>query len=311
MSDRTTDTAFTAASSTSTAISPVEEVVAPPDPGTATTTATATGAPPEPDAPPPRRRTAALFAALRWTAAVAVFGVLGTAVAYAVTDRDRTDVPTLGTKSDGRWTYPQLTKPALPAGAVGPYSPGNPGHVHYADLQRLLLPAPEGSRPDPTLPGAKSEDGRVPVGRFLQEYEKGSRGAMAADLRENGLRHIAARGWTMADDGTSTRVYLLRFHSSASRSFFFDTHLKGATDAPLRVTGVERLSSADDTFPSEGVYGTETYLYGEVAPRGPVHVRHAYVGAGDTLAVVIQSREGTAAAVPFNQTVILQSQLLG
>ncbi|MFC8825033.1 hypothetical protein ACFT9I_06700 [Streptomyces sp. NPDC057137] len=298
MSDRTT-----------TAISPVEEVTAPADASTApgTDPGTDAGTAPAPE-PAPRRRTAALFAALRWTAAVAVFGVLGTAVAYVVTDRDRTDVPTLATKSDGRWTYPPLAKPTLPAGAVGPSGRGNSGQIHYADLAQLLLPAPEGSRPDPAL-GDKNS--RVPVSRFLQEYDKSSRGAMAADLRDNGLRHIAARGWTMADDGTSTRVYLLRFNSAASTLFFFGSHLQGATDAPQKVTDVEKLSTADETFPAKAVHGTETYLYNEVAPRGPVHVRHAYISAGDTLALVIQSRKGSAPAVPFNQTVILQDQLLG
>lgn len=310
MSDRTTDTTTT---TTATTISPVEEVVAPAARGAheGADPDVDPGAAPAPEPAAPRRRTAALFAALRWTAAVTVFGVLGTAAAYAVIERDRTDVPTLATKSDGRWTYPPLAKPTLPAGAVGPFGPGNSGLIHYADLERLLLPAPEGSRPDPTLPGGKSENSRVPVDRFLEEYDKASRGVMAADLRENGLRHIAARGWTMADDGTSTRVYLLRFHSTASEWFFFGSHLKGATDAPQKVTDVETLSTADETFPSEGVYGTETYLYNEAAPRGPVHVRHAYISSGDTLALVVQSRKGSAPVVPFNQTVILQNQLLG
>ncbi|MFD6990261.1 hypothetical protein [Streptomyces sp. NPDC059943] len=291
MSDRTT------------AISPVEEVVAPADPGADPDTAPA----PKPE-PVPRRRSAALFAALRWTAAVVVFGALGTTVAYAVTDRERTDIPTLATESDGRWTYPPLAKPTLPAGAVGPFGRGNRGAIHYADLESLLLPAPGGSRPDPTLDG---ENSRVPVSRFLQEYEKDVRGTMATDLRDNGLRHIVARGWTMADDGTSTRVYLLRFHSTASTLFFFNSHLRGPKEAPLKVTDVEKVSSADETFPSVGVHGTETYIYDEAAPRGPVHVRHAYVSAGDTLALVVQSRKGSTPTVPFHQTVILQSRLLG
>lgn len=93
--------------------------------------------------PSPRRRPAALFAALRWTAAAVVFGALGTTVAYAVTDRDRTDIPTLATQGDGRWTYPPLARPTLPVGAEAPFSAGNRGQIHYADLEQLLLPAPE------------------------------------------------------------------------------------------------------------------------------------------------------------------------
>ncbi|MEU1087206.1 hypothetical protein ABZ401_10280 [Streptomyces sp. NPDC005892] len=42
------------------------------------------------------------------------------------------------------------------------------------------------------------------------------------------------------------------------------------------------------------------------------HVRVAYVIAGDTLALVEQSRGGgEAAKVPFQQTLILQDQLSG
>lgn len=293
MSDRT--------ATTGTAISSVEEVVAPAAPGTALA--------PE---PAPRRRTAALFTALRWTAALVVFGALGTTVAYAVTDRDRTDVPTLATKGDGRWTYPPLARPTLPVGAPGPRGADNRGEVHYADLEQLLLPAPEGSRPDPALAAGKGKKSRVPVSRFLQEYAKDTRGSMAADLRDNGLRHVAARGWTMPDNGTTTRVYLLRFNSAASQLFFFGSHLRGATNAPQRLTDVEKLSSADDQgFETGGPTGTERYVYDEAAPRGPVHVRHAYITAGDTLALVVQSRKGSLPAVPFDQTVILQNQLLG
>ncbi|MEV4993923.1 hypothetical protein [Streptomyces niveus] len=291
MSDRTTD-----------AGSPVEEAAAPANP--ALDPAPAPGTAPAPEPAAPRRRTAAL----RWTAAVVVFGALGTTVAYAVTEQERTDIPTLATKNDGRWTYPTLEKPALPAGASGPFAPGNAGRIHYADLERLLLPAPEGSRPDPTLDGKNS---RVPVSRFLQEYEKSVRPTMAVHLGDNGLRHIAARGWTMPDDGTATRVYLLRFHSMATAQDFFGTYLQGTTDASQKVTDVERLSSGDKAFPYGGAAGTESYAYDEVAPRGPVHVRHAYISAGDTLALIIQSRKGSAPRVPFDQTVILQNQLLG
>lgn len=292
MSDRTT--------TATTAVSPVEVAIAPAPPDADTGAPTA--------GPNPRRRGTALRAALRWTAAVVVFGALGSTVAYAVTDLDRTDVPTLATETDGRWAYPRLAKPPLPAGAPAPFALDNTGRIHYADLGRLLLPAPEGSSPDPSLAGRNS---RVPVSRFLQEYGGSVRSTMAADLRDNGLRHIVARGWSMTDDDTSTRVYLLRFHSTATAQNFFGTHLQGATDAPQKVTDVEELSSGDKTFPYGGAAGTETYAYDEVAPRGPVHVRHAYITAGDTVALIVQSRKGSAPRVPFHQTVILQNQLLG
>ncbi|MGW6397415.1 hypothetical protein [Streptomyces sp. NPDC055134] len=41
-------------------------------------------------------------------------------------------------------------------------------------------------------------------------------------------------------------------------------------------------------------------------------MRSAYLVAGDTVALIVQSRKGyTTPAVPFRQTVALQSQLLG
>ncbi|MFI9777666.1 hypothetical protein ACIHCV_23630 [Streptomyces sp. NPDC051956] len=40
-------------------------------------------------------------------------------------------------------------------------------------------------------------------------------------------------------------------------------------------------------------------------------MRSAYLVAGDTVGLVVQSRKGTAPAVPFRQAVVLQSQLLG
>ncbi|MEU3510942.1 hypothetical protein ABZ733_24190 [Streptomyces longwoodensis] len=52
------------------------------------------------------------------------------------------------------------------------------------------------------------------------------------------------------------------------------------------------------------------YAYDEAEPYGPEQVRQAYVQAGDVIGLVVQSRNGTAAAVPFQQTVTLQSELL-
>ena len=51
--------------------------------------------------------------------------------------------------------------------------------------------------------------------------------------------------------------------------------------------------------------------YVEAKPYGAEQVRQAYLSAGDVYAVILQSRAGTAEAVPFQQTVVLQSQLLG
>ncbi|MEU9011229.1 hypothetical protein AB0D12_15885 [Streptomyces sp. NPDC048479] len=265
------------------------------------------GFPPEDPAPavPSRRRR--LRTALRSSAAVLAFASFGVAVAYGITEQRRTDVPGLSTRSDGRWAYPELKKPVLPAGAVDPFDRTNPGHVHYADLSALLLPAPTGARPDKKLQG---QGQRVPVGRFLGEYPEGLRENLGQDLADGGLRHVVAHGWTTADS-TSTRIYLLRFHSATFAGEFFSEHLGGEPEAVAQLNGVDQVAPVDETYPSQAVVpSTDRYVYDESQP-GSVHVRHAYITAGDTVALIIQSRKGKALAVPFHQTVVLQNQLLG
>ncbi|MEJ8635843.1 hypothetical protein ABZY19_37260 [Streptomyces sp. NPDC006475] len=266
-------------------------------------------APPAPAVPPalatPGRRRR-LRTVLRWTAATVVFAALGTGVAYGITEQERTDVPGLATEDDGRWVYPKLAKPVLPAGAVDPFDRTNEGQVHYADLSALLLPLPAGARPDKQLKG-----GRVPAGRFLAEFPGHQREDLEQDLTDGGLRHVVARGWTMADS-TSTRIYLLRFHSVAFADAFFSAHLGGEPEAVAALNGVDQVAPVDESYPSTtaGVPSTDRHVYGESEP-GAVHVRHAYITAGDTVALIVQSRKGTSAAVPFHQTVVLQNQLLG
>ncbi|WP_433571747.1 hypothetical protein [Streptomyces sp. CA-251247] len=259
--------------------------------------------PPAPATPGRRRR---LLTVLRWTAATVVFAALGTGVAYGITEQERTDVPGLATEDDGRWVYPKLAKPVLPAGAVDPFDRTNEGQVHYADLSALLLPLPAGARPDKQLKG-----GRVPAGRFLAEFPGHQREDLEQDLTDGGLRHVVARGWTMAD-ATSTRIYLLRFHSVAFADAFFSAHLGGEPEAVAALNGVDQVAPVDESYPSTtaGVPSTDRHVYGESEP-GAVHVRHAYITAGDTVALIVQSRKGTSAAVPFHQTVVLQNQLLG
>jgi hypothetical protein len=67
----------------------------------------------------------------------------------------------------------------------------------------------------------------------------------------------------------------------------------------------------DEDFPAKATATDVTrMMYTEARPYGAEHVRHGYLSAGDVLALVVQSREGTAPAVPFQQTVALQSRLL-
>ncbi|MEU0087954.1 hypothetical protein [Streptomyces sp. NPDC006274] len=266
---------------------------------------TAAAPEPVPSAPRDRRK---LRAVLRWTAAAVVFAAVGTGAALGITGQERTDVPGLSTLSDGRWDYPPLSRPTLPAGAPLPLVQENPGEIHYAGLEQLLLPAPAGATPEPDLGGERA---RVPVDRYLGQYAADDREALREHLTEGGLRHIAARGWSMPD-GTSARIFLLRFHTSALAGRFFAERLGGAPDTSVRPAGVEEVSSYDTDYDRAAqVPSTERYVYDEAEPRGPVHVRHAYITAGDTIALVVVSRKGGTPLVPFHQTVVLQNQLLG
>lgn len=259
-------------------------------------------APEAPATPKDRRK---LFATLRWTAAVLVFAAVGTGVAYGITQPERTDVPGLSTKADGRWTYPALARPALPAGAALPFAKDNPDGIHYAGLTQLLLPPPAGSTPDSELKLEKDE--AVTVDTFLEEYEAGERAKMKEQFANEGLRQIVGRGWT-TPDGTRTRIYLLRFHASG----FVDT-FKGCS-SDMKLNGVARTELDLDwnkvKSAQSAVIGGLA-LYRETAPVGDEQVKAGCIQSGDIQAVILQTRKGEVAAVPFHQTVILQHQLLG
>ncbi|MFE5859523.1 hypothetical protein ACFQ77_03070 [Streptomyces virginiae] len=285
---------------------------APEAPEAAPAAVTEAGFPPAP--PKDRRR---LFAALRWTAAVAVFAAVGTGVAYGITQPERTDIPGLSTEDDGRWTFPELSQPALPAGAPVPQGPDNKDGTHYAKLNGLLLPAPVGARADDTVKADK--DGVVSVDGFLEEYTSEAREKLKQSLEWDGLRQITGRGWTTAN-GTRTHVYLLRFHSSG----FVDA-FKGC-DSNAQLNGVSALdlddvwSKAKNTqmnsttldFPGAANFdGTELSVYQEVKPfLGEEQTKVGCLRTGDVLGMVIQTRKGEVAPVTFHQSVILQSQLL-
>ncbi len=274
--------------------------------------------PPPPDTPPAlagpgteartRKRRRLLRAAGRWTAAVAVFGVLGTGIAFGITEQERTDVPGLATAADGRWDYPKLTLPALPAGAPRPFAQGNEGEIHHADVRDLLLPVPEGATAAEGLPSIEGE--WVSSDAFTELYAEGDRPDLKQQLTDDAVRHVAARGWAMPD-GTRTSVHLLQFNSGAYPADFFGQALVRTVTPYVSLAGSHE-EEIDESWPDEAsVPSIQRYAFDETKPRGETHVRQAYLVAGDTLAVIVQSRPGTAPAVPFQQTVILQSQLLG
>ncbi|MFD5508659.1 hypothetical protein ACFWIB_12920 [Streptomyces sp. NPDC127051] len=262
--------------------------------------------PQAPAAPKDRRK---LFAALRWTAAVVVFAAVGTGVAYGIAQPERTDIPGLATKDDGRWTYPTLAKPAVPVGAPLAKGPDNHAETHYAPLTGLLLPAPEGAKPDDGLKTDK--DGTVSVDAFLEEYAPDRRAKLKERLEYGGLRQIAGRGWT-TPDGTRTHVYLLRFHAPGFTDAFggctTNMQLAGAQVLEMDLSWRDVVSKQERGAKRPEGIG----LFQETKPaNGDEQTKLGCLQAGDVQGVIIQTRKGEVATVPFHQTVILQSQLLG
>ncbi|MFI8256075.1 hypothetical protein [Streptomyces filamentosus] len=259
------------------------------------------------DAPPtPRKARRVLAAVARWTAAVVVFAGAGAGTAAWITSLDRHEVPGLATEGDGRWEYPRLGLPALPEGRPRPFTDGNDGEVHHADARRLVLPAPAGAKVDPKADGAW-----VTTESFLSLYGEEDRAELRTALADSTLRHVAARAWSMPD-GTRTTVHLLRFGSVAYAEAFKDEALDaGVAAAPgVLPRGVEAVVPEDYASVVD-VPGTTLYAFREKKPYGPEQTRWAYLQTGDIVAVVSQVRAGEALAVPFQQTVTLQNQLLG
>ncbi|MEU9475727.1 hypothetical protein [Streptomyces sp. NPDC048191] len=262
---------------------------------------------PVPEPAPKDRRV--LRAVLRWTAAAVVFAVAGTSTAYGITRMERTSLPGLGTRPDGRWDYPQIVRPPLPAGGPAPFADRNKASVHYADLRKLVLPAPKGAKADPALAG---DHGWVKPEVYLAEYaSKADRDALRGELTDHGLRHIAARGWTMPD-GTRTRIYLLQFETGLIAGEVLQDEFTGYRDPTVALRGAAS-NAMDEGYPTAGSSdGTTTVEeFAEQKPYGAEQVRQAYVCSGDVIALVVHSRAGGAKDVPFQQTVVLQQQLLG
>jgi len=288
------------------------EVVPPPMPAVPPATAPVADPADALEAPVPPVKTEkdrrVLRAVLRWTAAAVVFAAVGSAAAYGVTGMERTDVPGLATRNDGRWAYPTIVRPPLPSGSPGPFADSNKAGVHSADLRKLLLPAPEGAKADAALRG---EDGWLAKKSFVAQYaQETDRDTVGQLLTDYAVRHIAARGWTTAD-GTHTRIYLLQFDTAALAEDLI-TNKVAFYDSPQVALRGAATVERDKEFPDRADVDRITRsAYAETKPYGAQQVREAYLSANDVVALVVQSRKGSAPEVPFQQTVVLQSQLLG
>jgi hypothetical protein len=315
--------------------------LAPPLPGAPAETAIGalefTAPPPTPEelAEQQAHRARRRKAAVRWSCAALVFALAGTGTALAVTAPERTDIPGLATPSDGRYTFPPLTLPPLPAGKAAPNGTGK--SLHYADLRHLLLPAPKeagGSLAAPTFPApsarptasgtpepapsataspaatptaaptaAAAPADWVPCDALLAEQQDPAK--LRATLLENACRAATVREWT-ATDGTRTQIRLLRFGSSKeSWNTYTSLRSKSAPKAApdTKSTDHEKWDEVD---------GVELTAVESTAngPKGGPTARIAYVSAADVLAVITMTNPAGVPVAPFRQVVTLQSDLL-
>lgn len=235
---------------------------------------------------------------LRWTGAIVLVLAVGGGVAYAVSLPQRTDIPGLRTASDGRYDFPTLTLPTLPAGQPAPSASANStAQQHLADIRQLLLPHPIGA----TLPAKSS-------GWFADAYKLFSDSGTKSMFARYGLRHTATTTWTTGD-GATTTIYLLQFPDGpaadnassklslqkAATSNSFSGALKGVPDGAIATTVTPASAASGD--------------YSVVTSSGKITRYGAFV-SGDVFALVIQSGPQSLPAAPFLQTLDLQAELL-
>ncbi|MFE7561692.1 hypothetical protein [Kitasatospora sp. NPDC057500] len=250
-------------------------------------------------------RTRRRKAVLRWGAAAVVCALAGTGSALAVTVPDRTDLPGLATKHDGRYTFPALVLPPLPSGKA---IPKEDNRRHAADLRRLLLPAPleaGGSLTPAALPAPTASAGADWVDCQGVAADQKEPAKMRALLLMYACRAATVREWTAAD-GTRTRIQLLAFGSyQEARPVFsaFRDHVE-----PKDVDGLKLV-----TPPAWGTPDTVDLAVRETPsarPDAEPAYRQAYLAAGDLVGVVTMTNPAGVRAAAFQQVVTLQSDLL-
>lgn len=229
---------------------------------------------------------------LRWSGAVALTAVVGGAMALWVASPRRADLPGLGTPSDGRYIFPALTLPTLPAGMAAPGDPGNAGEQHLADIRKLLLPLPQGATADGSLPGRSGWVSLADTAALSGDDQT------KTSLSALGLRHTAAEAWKTSSDGTTTKIYLLQFIDSSQAQTADATF-------PLKLTGVPQNSTVLTT----DLLGKENASYSVVNAGGKVS-RYGTFYVHDTLVLVVQSGPASLPLTPFVQVLSLQYELL-
>ena len=241
--------------------------------------------------------------ALRWFGAVVVTLGLGGGTAFALTLPQRTDLPGLGTAPDGRYTFPQLSLPALPAGQPAPSASENSeAEQHLADIRKLLLPRPLGASPQNPK---SSVNGWIadPSPLFIVRDSKSIFG-------EFGLRHTAAEGWKTSD-GATTTIYLLQFADGKAAAGAQSKLANDDTTVDLTVSLSAALTGVPQETPSHQITPVAS-LSGDYTPvkTGGTLTTYGSFLSGDIIAVVIQSGPASLPFPPFQQVMTLQTQLL-
>lgn len=241
--------------------------------------------------------------ALRWAAAVAVTLAVGGGTAFALTVPQRTDLPGLGTAADGRYDFPALTLPTLPADQPAPSASTNAdAGRHLADVRKLLLPRPLGSAAGTVKSAA---DGWLtdPASLFV-ERDSGT------IFAQYGLRHTATESWKTGD-GATTTVYLLQFtdlkaaNAARGRLSDSDTTVDATVSLSAALSGVPQDAKSYQTTP----YGLIDGDYTPVTATGTL-TRYGSFRSGDVIAIVIQSGPASLPLTPFQQVMTLQAEML-
>ncbi|MEV8098287.1 hypothetical protein [Kitasatospora sp. NPDC085879] len=257
---------------------------------------------PEP-APDGRRGRAGL---VRWGAAALVLLLSGTGAALAVAAPDRTDIPGLATPGDGRYAFPPLTLPPLPAGKAAPEEPSSYGR-HFADLRGLLLPPPKGAVLEQAAGTAPSASAAAPGVPWLPcaayTADNSAKAGLDAGMAEFACRAATRRTWTAAD-GTRTDIWLFRFGSRAEASGML------AQLGSSRPKGVPVLGFSDTAVdPALGPASLTVRASDEKANGRPT-ARAAFLAQGDVAASIVMTNPRGVAEQAYRQVALLQSQML-
>ncbi|KUN88231.1 hypothetical protein AQJ66_07695 [Streptomyces bungoensis] len=196
---------------------------------------------------------------------------------------------------------PSLSQPVLrqARGEVEPLTAArDPRLSTDGDLRKLLLKRPSGAREAGWVP----RDGWMGLAAYAGEYTQPA--DKFGDLVTDRFRRAAVTGWKDGSAyGVDIRLVQYRQEDSMAAADAYSTPSYGIRGSGDAVHGKHVPGAAT-------VSQTSRTTYVEPKPYGAEQVRQAFVAAGDVYAVILQSREGGALTVPFQQTVTLQTQLL-